>query len=297
MNTPPAITARLQGVSRSDGAWVAAGTLAAFALASSLQLQERLSDASAGWERWQIDELPMTLVALATGLVWYGWRRRRESLQLLARNRELTQQLLQLQDAERRAIARELHDEMGQHCTALRMEAAYIGRVQEPAQIMAAAGRVTESAGLLQEGVRRLLQRLRPAELDELGLPEALHALCAGWQSRSALRFALDIDSAAHGLGDAADSALYRVAQEALSNVVRHAQASQVQLRLAADATGITLVVADNGRGLPAQPSPRGLGLLGAGERAAALGGRFDIHSQPGHGTRLRLWLPRGACA
>jgi two-component system sensor histidine kinase UhpB len=297
MSKPPAAHTRIQCVSRSDGLWVALATLAAFALASTLQLQERLADASAGWERWQLDELPLTLLVLSTGLVWYGWRRRHESLQLLARNRELTQQLLQLQDVERAVIARELHDEMGQHCTALRMEAACIGRVQEPAQIAAAARRVSEAAGLLQDGVRRLLHRLRPAELDELGLPEALQALCAGWQSRSPLRFALDIDPAAHGLGDAVDSALYRVAQEALSNVVRHAQASQVQLQLAADPAGITLIVADNGCGMAARPAARGLGLLGASERAAALGGRFDVASQAGHGTRLCLWLPRRACA
>lgn len=288
---------RLRGLARSDALWVVLATAAVFAAASFLELQERLAGWTAGWEAWQIDELPNALLALSASLAWYAWRRRREAAALLAHNRELAQRLLQLQDQERLAIARELHDELGQHCTALRMDAAYLGRVQEPAQVDAAARRMASSAELLHEGVRRLLRRLRPAELDELGLPAALRSLCDSWESRSCLRCTLTLRGAdvqgLDSLGEAQDTAVYRVAQEALSNAVRHAHAQQVQMTLDVQARAVTLSVQDDGCGIDPARSTRGLGLLGATERAAALGGRFEVSGAPGAGTCVRLDIPR----
>jgi two-component system sensor histidine kinase UhpB len=281
---------------RRDALWVLAATAAAFWLAGRIELQERLAALTVHGEAWQLDELPMTLVALSASLAWYAWRRRGESAALLAHNRELAQRLLQLQDQERLAIARELHDELGQHCTALRMEAAYLGRVRLPEQIDAAARRVAASAELLHEGVRRLLRRLRPAELDELGLPAALRALCDSWEARSRLRCTLTLPDAVPSLGEALDTAVYRVAQEALANAVRHARAQQVQVTLNVQARMVTLSVQDDGCGIEpgrAAGGTRGLGLLGARERAAALGGHFDVAGAPGAGTRVQLRVPR----
>jgi two-component system sensor histidine kinase UhpB len=278
---------------RRDALWVLAATAAAFWLAGRIELQERLAALTAHGEAWQLDELPTTLVALSASLAWYAWRRRGEAATLLAHNRELTQRLLQLQDQERLAIARELHDEMGQHCTALRMEAAYLGRVQQPEQIAAAARRVAAAAELLHEGVRRLLRRLRPAELDELGLPAALRALCESWESRSRLRCTLTLPGAMPGLGEALDTAVYRVAQEALANAVRHAHAQQVQVTLSVQADSVSLSVQDDGCGIDPARCTRGLGLLGARERAAALGGHFEVAGAPGAGTRVQLRVPR----
>jgi glucose-6-phosphate-specific signal transduction histidine kinase len=278
---------------RHDALWVVLLPLLAFLVAGRFELQEKLTALTARWETWQLDELPLALLALSASLAWYAWRRRREAAEMLLHNRELAQRLLQLQDQERMAIARELHDELGQHCTALRMEAAYLARVQDTAQVHGAARRVASSAELLHEGVRRLLRRLRPAELDELGLPAALRSLCDSWESRSCLRCTLTLTGAAQSLGDVLDTALYRVTQEALSNAVRHAHAQHVHITLDVQPDSVRLCVHDDGCGIDLTRSTRGLGLLGASERAAALGGRFEIAGTPGAGTRLQLLLPR----
>jgi len=277
---------------RGDLAWVLGTAAATFVLSSAFELHERLASAFARHESWQVDELPLTLVALSLGLAWYAWRRRREVAGLLAHNRELAQQLIAAQESERLALARELHDELAQHCTAIRIEATYIQRSRALYQIGEAARRVSSSAELLQEGVRRLLHKLRPAELDALGLVAALESLCTDWSMRSGAACAFQHRGDLCGLGEAVDTTVYRVAQEALANVVRHAEATQVQIDLASTPAGLALSIEDNGRGfVPAAPT-RGFGLRGAAERAAALGGVFDAFSAPGSGTRVRMQLP-----
>ena len=276
-------------------------TVLTFALSSAVELQERLARLELRFEAWQADELPLTLIALSFGLAWYAWRRRRESLALLARNRELAQQLLAVQEGERRALARELHDELAQHCTAIRIEAAYLQRCEDGRQITASAQRSAASAELLYEGVRRLLRRLRPAELDELGLVAALQSLCESCENRSRLHCRLQVSGALHGLGDAVDTALYRVTQEAMSNAIRHAQAKTLTIKLDAGPAGVSLSITDDGHGFDTKARSRGLGLLGAHERAAALGGTLQVRSRPDAGTRIELDIPlhstREACA
>lgn len=292
---------------RRDLALVLALAGAAFVLAGLFELHEAMSRWTARWEFWQIDELPTALTVLAFGLAWFAFRRRAEAaaalrlraqaqaeaLRLLAHNRELARQLINLQESERRALARELHDELGQRCNAIRVEAAYIQRAQDPLQIAAAAARTAATAESLYQNVRSLLRRLRPAELDELGLVAAVQALCEAWEERSGVACVFHHDGALDGLGEALDTALYRVAQEALSNVIRHARASRVRIGLQRTAPDrLLLRVDDDGCGFSPQRDTRGLGLLGAGERAAALGGELQIDSAPGAGTRLRLSLP-----
>src|SRR5450631_3145857 len=145
---------RRASATRTDFGWVLLATLLTFALSSKLELQEHIASAAARFEAWQLDELPLTLTVLSLGLAWYAWRRRREAARLLAHNRELAQQLIAVQDNERVALARELHDELGQHCTAIRLEAAYIQRSRDGAEITAAAQRTASTAELLHLGVR-----------------------------------------------------------------------------------------------------------------------------------------------
>jgi len=291
--------ARAQGAGRRDLVWVLLLPLATFALSSTFEIHERLSQAALLLERWQVDELPLTLLALSVGLAWYAWRRRGEAARLLAQNRELTRQLIAVQERERLALARELHDELAQHCTAIRIEATYIQRARSLEQVGPAARRAAESAGLLQAGVRRLLQRLRPAELDELGLVAAMQALCDDWAMRSGVVCRFRPHGELQGCGEMIDTTIYRVAQEALVNVMRHAQASRVEIDLVATPDSLLLHVQDDGRGFAAGAaaagSARGFGLLGATERAAALGGQLEARSAPGYGTLLRLHLPRPA--
>ena len=277
---------------RWDLAWVFGGTVLTFVLSSAFEVRERLAALLEHAEAWQVDEVPLTLMALSLGLAWYARRRQQEAARLLAQNRELAQKLIALQDSERLALARELHDEFGQHCTAIRIEATYIQRSSSLEQIGEAARRAAASAELLQEGVRRLVRRLRPAELDQLGLVAAMQALCEAWATRSGVACQFHSRGDLHDRGEAIDTTIYRVTQEALANVVRHANATRVQIELAATSQGLSLIVEDDGRGFAVASPKRGFGLLGATERAAALGGSFEADSVPGAGTRIRMRLP-----
>lgn len=290
---------------------VAAATAAVFAIAAWLELYEAFSRWISPFERYQADELPFALLILAAGLSWYAFRRWREAQaelgmrvraetrvgELLAHNRELAQQLIAVQESERRALARELHDELGQSCNAIRVEAAFIQRCrpQDHAGMVAAAARVASVAESLYEIVRGMLRRLRPANLDELGLVAAVQELCESWEERSGIACVFHSDGALDELGDTTDITIYRVAQEALSNVMRHARASNVRIGLSVASPGrVQLTIQDDGIGMDVAAAHRGLGLLGAAERVAALGGRLDIDGRPGQGTRLTMRLSIG---
>lgn len=287
---------------------VTASSALGFAGAARFELYEAFSRWISRYERYQADELPFALLILAAGLSWYAFRRWREAsgelalrvraeariAELLAHNRELAQQLIALQESERRALARELHDELGQSCNAIRVEAAFIQRcrAEDYQGIAAAAQRIAVTAESLYQSVRDMLRRLRPANLDELGLVPALQELCESWEERSRTACVFHCDGALDALGDAVNIAIYRVAQEALSNVMRHARANTVRLALSASPPGqVELTIQDDGIGMDLAASHRGLGLLGAAERVAALGGRLDIDSRPGAGMRLTLRL------
>lgn len=301
---------------------VAVSTVLMWVVATRLDLLERYLKVTQRLERWQADEMVFVLTGLALGLGWYAIRRWREAQlalalnqraehrvgELLAHNRELAQQLIGLQESERRALARELHDGLGQSCTAIRAEAALIDKSLQsdvPAA-RASARRIEATAEALYQGVRDILRRLRPAELDALGLLAAIQSLCESWETSSGVACVFHHDGQAEDWGaldDAVNVTIYRVVQEALSNVMRHADASQVRIALrheaGADDLGagprLSLSVQDDGKGMRQLSRPGGLGLLGARERAALLGGELDISSVPGEGVRLRMWLPRPA--
>ena len=300
---PPALSTS----TRKDLALVLLLTLAAFLLAAAVELHETMSRWTSKWEFWEVDEVPTAITVLALGLAWFAFRRKAEAatalrlraqaqdeaLRLLEHNRELARQLIAVQENERRALARELHDELGQSCNSIRVEAAYIQRASDPREINAAAVRAAACAESLYQHVRNLLRRLRPAELDELGLLAALQALCEAWEERSGVACIFFHDGVFDALDETTATALYRVAQEGLSNVMRHAQASRVRIGLQREASGaLHLRVEDDGRGFDPHQHSRGLGLLGASERAAALGGSLRIDSRPGAGARLHMKLP-----
>ena len=140
--------------------------------------------------------------------------------------------------------------------------------------------------------MRSLLRRLRPAELDELGLVSALQAMCEAWQTRSGVGCQFSHEGELRDLGEAIDTTVYRVTQEALSNVIRHAGARNTRVDLTSTRFELGLCVQDDGRGFDASTLTRGLGLLGATERAAALGGQLLALGTPGAGTRIQMRLP-----
>ena len=299
---------------RSDLWIVLAATAACFGVSQALELNEWLSAILASEERWQLDELPLTATVFAFGLAWYALRRRREAdlelrlreqaeahaAELLVRNRELAQQLIAVQESERLALARELHDEFGQRCSAILIETACLRRcdADDRVALLGAAARADLAAQSLYQLIRGLLHRLRPANLDAVGLIAALQELCESWEERSGVacvfHFDAVTDAPLDALPERINIAVYRVAQEALTNVMRHARASRVRLVLARDAStnGLCLQITDDGCGIDLARATRGLGLLGASERAAALGGDLRVESSPGAGMRLRLSIP-----
>jgi two-component system sensor histidine kinase UhpB len=293
----PTTPSSVASTARSDLRWVAVATMLTWLLSAAFELHEKLSRLTLRFETWQADELPLALTALAAGLAWYGWRRRNEQARLLAQNRELAQQLIAIQERERLVLARELHDEMAQHCTAIRVEASYLLRAKEADAMRAAAQRASDSAQHLLDSLRAILRRLRPADLDELGLVAALQSLAASCEARGALQCRVEVDGAVGGLGADVDMAVYRVVQEALGNVLRHAAARSARVRLERRDDTLAVEVDDDGCGFDPDAHTRGLGLLGAAERAAALGGRLAASSRPGAGTALRMSLPLGGAA
>lgn len=292
-----------------DAAVVVLATLASYAVASFFELSERVQGWVAPYEHWQVDELLLSLTVLACGLAWYALRRARDARaqlrlreeaeaqarELLTLNRELARQLIAVQESERLALARELHDELGQGCAAVRAETAYIRLcgAADRAATLASVERADRAAQQLYQTVRGMLRRLRPANLDELGLVAALQELCEAWEERSGVACIFHHETLPPELGDAVDIALYRVTQEALTNVMRHAHASAVHVKLGRSVQGeLQLSIEDDGRGMDLAAATRGLGLLGATERAAALGGELEVHAVPSEGVRLVLRVP-----
>jgi two-component system sensor histidine kinase UhpB len=295
--------------------WVlVAAVLACYGASLALDLNESLIGSLARYERWQLDELPLTGTVFAFGLAWYALRRRRETAcalrlreqaearasELLAHNRELSRQLIAVQESERLALARELHDELGQRCSAVLIETACLRRCApgDRAALLGAVARADMAAQSLYQLVGGMLRRLRPANLDALGLVAALQELCESWEERSGVACVFHFDAMGEALPERINIAVYRVAQEALTNVTRHAQANRVRLMLTREAPhSLCLTIADDGRGMDSARATRGLGLLGASERAAALGGELRLESAPGQGLRLSLRVPLPAAA
>lgn len=196
---------------------------------------------------------------------------------------------LAAQEGERQRLAGELHDEIGQTLTAAAIQiehAADVGH-DSPADLRRIADTVR---GSLDE-VRRIARELRPEALDDLGLFNALISLCSRLASQGDLRIERQLEKLPPIPPDL-ELVIYRVAQESLTNVVRHARASEATLSLTANGRTATLAVADNGRGLPADLPAHTAGISGMRERARLVHGKLEIDSTPGAGTTVRLELP-----
>lgn len=215
-----------------------------------------------------------------------------------AENRRLSQGSLEIQEQERRLIARELHDELGQSLTAIKtMAVATAAASAEPGRLRAGMEEIARIADHTYGVARQLMQRLRPPVLDVLGLAAALQDLVDRWNSTSGEGFCrLEVQGDERALPDAVRISLYRIIQEALTNVARHGHADQVEVALRVGARGeVELLVADDGVGFEQTQARPGLGLLGMRERVAALGGGFALVTAPGAGTRIRITLPAAA--
>jgi two-component system sensor histidine kinase UhpB len=205
--------------------------------------------------------------------------------------RESTRLAVAAQEAERLRIAQELHDQVGQTLTAVLLQLSRIhSRVS--GELQTDVGDVQDAARASLEDVRRIAIELRPEALDDLGLPSALSALADGFAQRSGLKVIRRIKANLPPLTPEMELVAYRVAQEALTNVARHAGTDEAELTLTSNADTLTLTVSDHGRGRQDDHAD-GTGIRGMRERAALIGAELRIERDPsGAGTRVRLEVP-----
>jgi signal transduction histidine kinase len=212
--------------------------------------------------------------------------------------RRLAASLQTAREEERAALARELHDELGQTLTALKLELGRIAEELTRAQLTPpVVNRLQSLVGLVEIGVamvKRIATNLRPPALDHLGLAEAIRWEAATFRTRSGLRCHVAADKERTGLTAKQQTALFRICQEALTNVARHARASAVRVRLTQAKGVFEMRVVDNGRGITeAEVTDAGaIGLLGMRERAAQAGATLDIAGSPRKGTTVTVRVP-----
>jgi len=207
---------------------------------------------------------------------------------------EISRQLLKGEEEERRRISRELHDETGQALMVLRF---HLEMLAGEAKTEEQQAKVEESLEVLDrtiEGLRRIIARLSPRVLEELGLLSAIRRQAQQLTNQARIKARLDLPEEMAPMDHDIEVALYRAVQEALHNIAKHSQARNFAVRLQATTGRVSLEVEDDGVGLLTRsPHQRGFGLTGMRERAAALGGSMTIHSRRGKGTVIRIALPR----
>ena len=254
---------------------------------------------------WQVLGLALGVgIAIAMLAIVYAGRLEGRLRQQMARDvelahdlQELSAKLVTVQEQERRHIARELHDEIGQALTAIKVELAYAQRTidaaQGPSTVLQAARTITD--GALHQ-VRDLSYLLHPAALDEFGLVSAVDEYIKSFGTRHEIAAELSHASMDCRLAPETETAAYRIIQEALNNVAKHAKATECKVYLARQSDALRIVIEDNGIGFdasaPRSPDRRGLGLIGIRERASHLNGTVVIDSVRGRGTRVAVELP-----
>jgi two-component system sensor histidine kinase UhpB len=205
--------------------------------------------------------------------------------------RQSARAALGAQEAERLRTARELHDEVGQTLTAVALQVEQLGARADPP----AAAQLNDLARELQrslEDIRRIVRELRPEALDDLGLVNALIALTSRIGRQAVIRLERELSGELPPLSPDQELVIYRVAQEALTNVVRHAGATTAHVALNLTDGDVVLIVSDDGRGLSSGASEATSGLEGMRERALLVGARLSIESQPEQGTEVKLVVP-----
>jgi two-component system, NarL family, sensor histidine kinase UhpB len=310
----------LPGPAWRDAGLVAMATVAAAFLCAQLNVAELLRRWSAPWEQLQLDELPVILLVLAAGLTWFAVRRYRDAARQIARrrlaearleaaladNRRLSQQYVELQEAERKSLARELHDELGQYLNVIKLDAVGIRdrRSADGETLRGQASAIVANCNHIHGALTGLIGQLRPVGLDELGLAAALEHCVETWRARLPdASLQLSVTGELPALPESVALTLYRIVQEGLTNIVKHAAARRVAIRLdagkgsAAGAEAIQLAIADDGRGARLAVPTRGLGLIGMRERVSALEGELTFASTPGGGFELRALIPVPGCA
>jgi glucose-6-phosphate-specific signal transduction histidine kinase len=275
-----------------------------------------LSEALLNWtrpfERVQLDELPAVLLVVAISLIWFSSRRYFEAsrqlrlrrtaeaqlAEALAENRRLAQQYVDMQEYERKALARDLHDELGQYLNAIKLDAVSIRESMGAQPGVHVARAMIANIDRVYGVVTGLIRQLRPVGFDDLGVTAALEHCVNDWRSRLPLTaIELSITGDFETLDETRGLTLYRLVQEALTNIARHAHATRAEIRIAAGRAAdagqcIEILIADNGAGADLGAPRPGLGLVGMRERVSALGGSITLASERGAGFQVKASFP-----
>jgi signal transduction histidine kinase len=211
----------------------------------------------------------------------------------LDRLRALAARLQRAREEERTSVAREIHDQLGQALTAIKIDLSSVIR-ELPKDKKGRCESILELVDQTIQSVRRIASELRPAILDALGLVAAVEWAAEEFEVRTGIKCRLDLPQEDIVIEQERATALFRILQETLTNVVRHAHATEVNVRLAKEEGRLTLNIRDNGKGIDAEQLSfsRSLGILGMRERAWLLGGELDISGAPGKGTTVRVRIP-----
>lgn len=263
--------------------------------------EERLAFSSGALRRSLLFTFGITLAGgLALALLTIGYtirlereleRRLHENADAKADLQELSSRLLRAQEDERRVLARELHDEVGQSLSAILMETGNAECADGEKELATHLTSIKTLAEKTANEVRDLALLLRPSMLDDFGLLPALNWHGREMAKRTGLKIVISADEAADRLPDEHTTCIYRMVQEAVNNAVRHAHARTIEVVVRREAERVLFSVQDDGAGFDTRVV-RGLGLLGMEERVRRLGGQLRLDSQPGRGTRVSAELP-----
>jgi len=269
--------------------------IVSFVPATALLAATRKSD----FQVWVACATSITLLGM---MIWM-WSRHRvlqriagqQRDMLLSSNRRLAQGLIQARENERAMLARALHDDIGQTLTAIQMRAAAIVKQCSDKNctiVMCGIQAIQDECARLIGITRNQLQHLRPPKLDEFGLKTALGSLCEEWQKVSSVDCRVRAGKSVNALAESVQITLYRIVQEALTNVARHASASRTYVNLSIREREILLAIWDDGHGFDPEAETVGIGLSGMRERVQLLGGVMRVTSAPGRGTQLMFRVP-----
>jgi PAS domain S-box-containing protein len=258
-------------------------------------------DGSADWVRWEIRpwrriDNSIGGIIIFSELITERKRAEEERQRSLVQLRALAGQLQNTREEERKRVAREIHDQLGQALTAIKMDLSSWLR-ELPAGKNQPTKRTASILKLVDESiqtVRRISTELRPGILDDLGLVAALEWAGEDFQARTGTTCRLDLPVDDIAVNPEPATAIFRIFQETLTNVARHADATAVEVRLSKEDSDLTLEVHDNGKGIPEDKLSNGesLGILGMRERTLLLGGELTISGPPGNGTTVRVRIP-----
>lgn len=266
------------------------------ALRQGLKPIEQLADALGLLEKGDFSARVETLVVSELTPIQNRFNHMASVLEkTMVENHSLAGNMLAVQESERRDLSRELHDELGPCLFGIRVDLADIERVADEHLLTEVTDKVESVKTItnhIQSLVRKMLSRLRPMTLDDLGLTDALRDMLRNWRDRQPeIDWEWDFVGDCRGLPDTLQVTVYRLVQECTTNCVRHAQAKHVKVELRVDNENLKVTVTDDGIGLKPDLI-RGFGLIGMRERVSALGGRIAFDTEEGHGLQVRVLIP-----